>query len=142
MATHDAAPTGAAGPSKRERKRQYITEKLAFLNEKFHRDRDLSYRDQLQKIQVDTTLVQRLDPYDPNVLDVIASLRQEHAEAQSPEVLSENSRTLVQMSGPKFQDFIREIEDLIEYRDSHLAQQKVSSSFPERYFLLSWPTSF
>ncbi|KAL2759702.1 hypothetical protein ACRALDRAFT_1054290 [Sodiomyces alcalophilus JCM 7366] len=124
MATHDAAPTGGAGPSKRERKRQYITEKLAYLNEKFQRERDLSYRDQLQKIQVDTTLVQRLDPYDPNVLDVIASLRHEHAEAQSPEAVSENSRTLVQMSGPKFQDFIQDIEDLIEYRDSHLTQQK------------------
>lgn len=124
MATNDAAPTGAAGPSKRERKRQYITEKLAFLNEKFTRDRDLSYRDQLQKIQVDTTLVQRLDPYDSNVLDVIASLRHEHAEAQSLEATAENSRTLIQMSGPKFQDFVREVEDQIEYRDSHLASQK------------------
>lgn len=117
--------TAAAGPSKRERKRLFITEKLAFLNEKFHRERDLTYRDQLQKIQVDNTLVQRLDPYASDALEVIASARRDHAEAQTPETLPENTRTLLHMSGPRFQDFLQEVEDLIEYRDSSVAQQKV-----------------
>ncbi|EGY15735.1 hypothetical protein VD0002_g496 [Verticillium dahliae] len=116
--------TAAAGPSKRERKRLFITEKLAFLNEKFHRERDLTYRDQLQKIQVDNTLVQRLDPYASDALEVIASARRDHAEAQTPETLPENTRTLLHMSGPRFQDFLQEVEDLIEYRDSSVAQQK------------------
>lgn len=124
MAANEAPPSAAQ--SKRERKRQFINEKLAFLDDKFQRERDLTYRDQLQKIQVDTTLIQRLDPYDPDILNTLADLRRDHAEAQPPETTPENARTLIQMAGPDFQLFMQEVEDLVEYRDASLAQQKVN----------------
>jgi hypothetical protein len=123
MAANESAPSTAQ--SKRERKRQFINERLAFLDEKFRQDRDFTYRDQLQKIQVDTTLIQRLDPYDPNVLDTIADLRREHAEAQVPDTLPESVRSLIQMAGPDFQVFLQEIEDVVENRDANVTQQKV-----------------
>ncbi|CAI0652150.1 unnamed protein product [Colletotrichum noveboracense] len=138
MVTNDAAPpnlggasghqkTGRASPapaaqSKRDRKRQVLADKINSLQEKFNRDREVGYRDQLQKVQVDTNLVQRIDPYSEDVLSVIASLRQEHDETQGQEPLADSSRTLLQMAGPKFEDFVQGIEDLIEYRDFHLLQ--------------------
>lgn len=144
MATNDAAPpnlggasghqkTGRASPapaaqSKRDRKRQVLADKINSLQEKFNRDREVGYRDQLQKVQVDTNLVQRIDPYSEDVLSVIASLRQEHDETQGQEPLADSSRTLLQMAGPKFEDFVQGIEDLIEYRDFHLLQHMVSAT--------------
>ncbi|KAK1703970.1 Sds3-like-domain-containing protein [Colletotrichum lupini] len=116
---------GRASPapqSKRDRKRQALVDKIANLQEKFSRDRDLGYRDQLQKVQVDTNLVQRIDPYADDVLNIIASLRQEHEETQGQEALSDSNRTLLQMAGPNFEDFVQGIEDLVEYRDFHLLQ--------------------
>lgn len=120
---------GRASPapqSKRDRKRQALVDKIANLQEKFSRDRDLGYRDQLQKVQVDTNLVQRIDPYADDVLNIIASLRQEHEETQGQEALSDSNRTLLQMAGPNFEDFVQGIEDLVEYRDFHLLQHMVS----------------
>lgn len=130
MAANESAPSTAQ--SKRERKRQFINERLAFLDKKFRQDRDFTYRDQLQKIQVDTTLIQRLDPYDPNVLDTIADLRREHAEAQVPDTLPESVRSLIQMAGPDFQVFLQEIEDVVENRDANVTQQKVRLLCPVR----------
>ncbi|KAF6834978.1 deacetylase complex subunit [Colletotrichum plurivorum] len=118
------ASRGSPAPqSKRDRKRQVLADKINSLQEKFNRDRDHGYRDQLQKVQLDTNLVQRIDPYDSeDVLRVIASLRREHDETQPPEPLADNNRTLLQMAGPKFEDFVQGIEDLVEYRDFHLLQ--------------------
>ncbi|KAK2038625.1 hypothetical protein LZ31DRAFT_532997 [Colletotrichum somersetense] len=121
-AQHKAGRASPAPPSKRDRKRQALADKIASLQEKFSKDRDLGYRDQLQKVQIDTNLVQRIDPYADDVLNVIASLRQEHEETQGQDVLSDSNRTLLQMAGPKFEDFVQGIEDLIEYRDFHLLQ--------------------
>ncbi|TDZ23140.1 hypothetical protein C8034_v009140 [Colletotrichum sidae] len=136
MASNEIAPPNTGGAaaqqnaahatpaSKRDRKRQVLADKINSLQDRFNRDRDLTYRDQLQKIQVDTNLVQRIDPYSDDVLSVIATLRQEHNETQVQEPLSDGNRTLLQMAGPKFEDFVQGIEDLIEYRDFHLLQHR------------------
>lgn len=136
MATSDAnAPAGlggradrrsppAASQSKRDRKRQALMERLSSMTEKFQREKDLTYRDQLQKIQFDTNLVQRFDPYDPRALEVIAEMQKEHRQAQGTPVNAEGARSLLDMAGIKFSDFIDEVEDLIELRDFQLAQSK------------------
>lgn len=95
------------------------------MNDKFQREKDMTYRDQLQKIQFDTNLVQRFDPYDPKALDMIAELQTEHRQAQGPSVNAENARSLLDMAGIRFSDFIEDVEDLIEIRDFQLAQSKV-----------------
>lgn len=100
-------------------------ERLSSMNDKFQRERDMTYRDQLQKIQFDTSLVQRFDPYDPRALEVIADLQAEHRQTQGPAVNHERARSLLDMAGIRFSDFIEDVEDLIEIRDFQLAQSKV-----------------
>lgn len=114
-----------ASQSKRDRKRQALMERLASMNDKFQRERDMTYRDQLQKIQFDTNLVQRFDPYDPKVLEVISEMQKEHKQTQGPPVNAEDARSLLDMAGIRFSDFIDEVEDLVEIRDFQLAQSKV-----------------
>ncbi|KAH8735098.1 putative deacetylase complex subunit Sds3 [Ilyonectria robusta] len=113
-----------ASQSKRDRKRQALMERLASMNDKFQRERDMTYRDQLQKIQFDTNLVQRFDPYDPKVLEVISEMQKEHKQTQGPPVNAEDARSLLDMAGIRFSDFIDEVEDLVEIRDFQLAQSK------------------
>lgn len=114
-----------AAQSKRDRKRQALMERLSAMTDKFQREKDLTYRDQLQKIQFDTSLVQRFDPYDPRVLEVISEMQKEHRQNQGPPVNAENARSLLDMAGIKFSDFIDDVEDLVEIRDFQLAQSKV-----------------
>ena len=121
-------PSAPANQSKRDRKRQQLNEKLAILSEKFNRDRDLTYRDQLQTVQVDATLVQRLDPYEPEALDRIAKLRDEYQQLQPQSGNADAARTLLGMAGPKFLEYLQNIEDAIEYRDAHLTQTKVCAA--------------
>jgi hypothetical protein len=119
------SPPPTASQSKRDRKRQVLLDRLAAMNEKFQRDRDTTYREQLQKIQLDTNLVQRFDPYDQRALEIISDLQKEHKESQAPTVNAESARSLLDMAGPKFLSFIEEVEDLIEVRDFQLTQSKV-----------------
>lgn len=138
MATTDsAAPAalpGAAGSSrrgeqsKREKKRQLLNDRISVLVEKFDRDRDVTYRDQLQKIQVDTRLVQRVDPFSDDAPELIAELREEHRDYPNQNVLSESARSLLDMAGPRFQDWAQAVADLHERRDYQLTRQHVSRS--------------
>lgn len=141
MTTADAhAPAGlgneadqrveAPSQSKRDKKRQLLTDRLAALSEKFSRDRDMTYREQLQKIQIDTNLVMRLDPYADRPLDFLGqdrnSRERDFNRDPDPEVRG-GGRGLLEMAGPTFQQFIQEIEDLVEERDAELTKQKVST---------------
>ncbi|CAH0001636.1 unnamed protein product [Clonostachys byssicola] len=123
------SPPPTASQSKRDRKRQVLLDRLAAMNEKFQRDRDTTYREQLQKIQLDTNLVQRFDPYDQRALEIISDLQKEHRESQAPTVNAESARSLLDMAGPKFLSFIEEVEDLIEVRDFQLTQSKNEFDF-------------
>jgi len=121
----DRRSPAPASQSKRDRKRQALIERLSSMTDKFHRERDMTYRDQLQKIQFDINLVQRFDPYDPKVLEVISELQKEHTNTQGPPVNAEDARSLLDMAGIRFSDFVDEVEDLVEIRDFQLAQSKV-----------------
>ncbi|KAL6691103.1 Sds3-like domain-containing protein [Trichoderma pleuroticola] len=120
----DRPSPAAASQSKRDRKRQALADRLSAMSDKLQRDRDLTYRDQLQKIQYEVGLVQRFDPYDANALEKAAELLQEHRQAQGPPVLADGARSLMDMAGIRFPDFIDEVEDLIEIRDFQLVQSK------------------
>jgi hypothetical protein len=111
-------------------------ERLSSMTDKFHRERDMTYRDQLQKIQFDINLVQRFDPYDPKVLEVISGLQKEHTNTQGPPVNAEDARSLLDMAGIRFSDFVDEVEDLVEIRDFQLAQSKVRNPHATRSSVL------
>ncbi|KAG8418742.1 hypothetical protein J3459_012080 [Metarhizium acridum] len=74
-------------------------ERLSSMTDKFQREQDMTYRDQLQKIQYEIGLVQRFDPYDPNALEVAAELQREHRQTQGPPVHAESARSLMDMAG-------------------------------------------
>ncbi|PTD13339.1 hypothetical protein FCULG_00003479 [Fusarium culmorum] len=131
MAANDpAAPANMGGRSDRRSPLLLLTPseiargKLLWNDSPFHRERDMTYRDQLQKIQFDINLVQRFDPYDPKILQVIGELQQEHTNTQGPPVHAEDARSLLDMAGIRFSDFMAEIEDLVEIRDFQLTQSK------------------
>ncbi len=116
----------APAQSKRDKKRQLLTERLATLSEKFNRDRDLTYREQLQKIQIDTNLVMRVEPYVERPLDFIAQQRMQVGNAEADHDARSGGRSLLEMAGPTFQQWVQEIGDLVEERDFELTKQKVS----------------
>jgi hypothetical protein len=105
-----------------------LADRLAALTEKFSRDRDRVYREQLQKIQVDTNLIMRVDAYAERPFD---ALEEEHRQLSQSNGDAENRpgpRTLLEMAGPRFQDWIHGLQDLVEERDYYLTKYMVSRS--------------
>jgi hypothetical protein len=116
--------------SKRDKKRQAVTDRLNALSDQFSRDKDRHYREELQKIQVDVNLVSRVDPYADRPLDEIDRERRERELSQAANGPNNNTsashRSLLEMAGPTFQEWIHEVEDLLETRDYDMTAQKVS----------------
>ncbi|KAI0875138.1 Sds3-like-domain-containing protein [Hypoxylon argillaceum] len=114
--------------SKRDKKRQALSDRLNALSEQFNRDKDRHYREELQKIQVDVNLVSRVDPYADRPLDEIDRERREREPAPATNGTNNGTgaphRTLLEMAGPTFQEWIREVEDLLETRDYDMTAQK------------------
>lgn len=115
--------------SKRERKKQLIYDKLAALERDMSRDRDRSYREELQKIQADVHLVSRVDPYSDRPLDEIDHELQELSQATA-NGSDRPSRTLLEMAGPSFQEWVEHVKDMLEVRDYELTSQKVITTHP------------
>ncbi|ORY55082.1 Sds3-like-domain-containing protein [Pseudomassariella vexata] len=109
--------------SKRDKKRQQLSDKLAVLSDQFSRDRDRHYREELQKIQVDVNLVSRVDPYADRPLDVIEREYRELSQATANGGDRPN-RSLLEMAGPSFQDWAHQVEDLVEHRDYEMTTHK------------------
>jgi hypothetical protein len=101
-------------------------DRLIATDEQFQREKNLTYRDQLQRIQLDINLVQSFDPYAPNALDVIGGAQLEHDQVQREHAHAEGARSLLDMAGIKFHSFMTEVEDLIEKRDFQLTRSKVN----------------
>jgi hypothetical protein len=105
--------------SKRDKKRQHIRDKIAQLNEKTARDRDPQYREMLQKIQFDASLVSKFNPYADRALDEIETEYQQSAQANAQQ------RSWLEMTGPGFESFFRAASDCIEQKDFNLAALNV-----------------
>ncbi|KAI0901001.1 Sds3-like-domain-containing protein [Annulohypoxylon nitens] len=130
LATTNKTTRLSPPPSKRDKKRQNLNDRLAVLQDKFSRDKDKHYRDELHKIQIDVNLVGRVDPYADRPLDVIdREYRdiQQSANAQSNATTSSNGspkRSLLEMAGPTFGEWVHQVEDLVEHRDYDMTCQK------------------
>ncbi|KAI0013192.1 Sds3-like-domain-containing protein [Xylariaceae sp. FL0662B] len=110
-------------PSKRDKKRQILSERLAILADQFSRDKDKHYRDELHKIQVDVNLVGRVDPYADRPLDEIHREYRELSQATN-NGNNNGNRSLLEMAGPTFSEWVHQVEDLVENRDFELTSQK------------------
>ncbi|KAI1438885.1 Sds3-like-domain-containing protein [Xylaria sp. CBS 124048] len=145
MAAPDAGQHPAAGmskaprqspqpQSKRDKKRQAVNDRLSALSEQLSRDKDKRYREELQKIQVDVNLVSRVDPYADRPLDEIDREYRERELSQATnganganganKSSSSSRRSLLEMAGPSFQEWVHEVEDLVESRDYDLTSHK------------------
>ncbi|KAI0479176.1 Sds3-like-domain-containing protein [Xylariaceae sp. FL0804] len=135
MAASDAAQQSAVGAnrasrqspqpqSKRDKKRQLLNDRLSVMTEQFSRDKDRHYREELQKIQIDVNLVGRVDPYVDRPLDDIDREYRELSQASNGANNSAGQRSLLEMAGPTFQDWVHQIEDLVETRDYDMTTQK------------------
>lgn len=111
-------------PSKRDRKRQQLVDRIAGLSDKFAQNRDSMYRDQLQKIQIDTALVMRANPYADRPHEQLQADFSEHLHVASSDSGRPPAKSLLEMAGPKFHEWFHEIEDLVEQRDFDLTRQK------------------
>lgn len=120
---HEAAPP-VRNESKRERKRQLLQDRLQQMSENFTRGRDNAYREQLQKIQLDTTLIMRVDPYSDRPLEALED--QDIPPLQNTDPTT--ARTLLDMAGPRFKEWIQDVEDLLEERDYEITKHQVSIS--------------
>lgn len=122
-APHEVAPPLPRNESKRERKRQLLQDRLQQMSDNFSRGRDNAYREQLQKIQLDTTLIMRVDPYADRPLDALDDEDTDMLHLQNTDPAT--AKTLLEMAGPRFREWTQDIEDLIEERDYEIAKQKV-----------------
>ncbi|KAK4455457.1 Sds3-like-domain-containing protein [Podospora aff. communis PSN243] len=120
----DRRANGSPPPaqSKRDKRRQMLMDRLSNLSDKFSRDRDNSFREQLAKIQIDTSLVMRVDPYVDRPLDTFEEDQQRLYNAD-PETHA-SPQSLLEMAGPRFSDWMEKVQDLVEARDYSLTKYK------------------
>jgi hypothetical protein len=123
--------------SKRDKRRQMLADRLASLSDKFSKDKDQAFREQLHKIQIDTTLVMRVDPYVARPLDGFEQDQQRIQQYNGDLDGESGPQTLLERAGPRFSKWMEKVQDLVEQRDYALTKYKVCSySLPLARFVL------
>lgn len=114
--------------SRRDKKRQTVIARVAELTEKISREKDPLLREMLQKIQMETTLVSKIDPYSERPLDGIEAEFRQRNQALGPSEGGAISMSLLEMAGPRSEDWFHMVEDCLEQKDYALTKYMVSSS--------------
>ncbi|KAL1841398.1 hypothetical protein VTJ49DRAFT_7075 [Mycothermus thermophilus] len=109
--------------SKRDKRRQMLADRLASLSDKLGKDRDQAFRDQLHRIQIDTTLVMRVDPYVDRPLDNFEADQQRLNQLNGDDP-DHGAQTLLDRAGPRFNKWMEKVQDLMEQRDYALTKYK------------------
>ncbi|EAQ83807.1 hypothetical protein CHGG_10211 [Chaetomium globosum CBS 148.51] len=110
--------------SKRDKRRQMLADRLASLSDKFGKDKDQAFREQLHKIQIDTTLVMKVDPYVDRPLDNFEQDQQRLQQLNGDADGQSGSQTLLDRAGPRFAQWMEKVQDLVEQRDYALTKYK------------------
>ncbi|KAK4150120.1 Sds3-like-domain-containing protein [Chaetomidium leptoderma] len=108
--------------SKRDKRRQMLADRIASLSDKLNKDRDQSFREQLHKIQIDTALVMKVNPYVDRPLDSLEQDQQRllNGDGDGPS----GPQTLLDRAGPRFSKWMEKVQDLVEQRDYALTKYK------------------
>lgn len=125
--------------SKRDKRRQMLVDRLAALSDKMSKSQDQAFREQLHKIQIDTTLVMRVDPYLDRPLD---SFEQDQLRLQALNGDGDGHsgpQTLLDRAGPRFAQWMEKVQDLVEQRDYELTKYKVCALAVKSLCLPGWP---
>lgn len=123
--------------SKRDKRRQLLTERIATLSAQQSKTQDQLYREKLQKIQIDTNLVMRIDPYVDRPLDEFEEDQERLRQLNGDTDGNSAPRTLLEMAGPKFASWMERVQDLVEQRDFALTKYKVRAAQPTAVFVLA-----
>ncbi|KAJ6018748.1 hypothetical protein N7499_010069 [Penicillium canescens] len=124
MSYPNAAPTspggGASGaPSKRDKRRTALQERLQELTAQFSHNRDIQFRQQLHALQCDMTLINNADPYGPGPLldtaDSIAALIEETVGGGS-----KFAKEMAGLAGSWYSRFVQQVNQVKETRDANL----------------------
>lgn len=107
--------------SKRDKRRSALSDKLNELTASFAQNRDGHYRQQLQALQIDMTLVMRADPYLENPLD---DSGEDIANLVAASTGGASTGTL---AGKCYAQFVDEINNAVEERDTDLTRLEVRS---------------
>lgn len=94
------------------------------------------FREQLHKIQIDTTLVMRVDPYVDRPLDNFEQDQQRLHQLNGDADGQPGPQTLLDRAGPRFSQWMENIQDLVEERDYALTKYKVCDTFWLSFFHL------
>ncbi len=121
--------------SKRDKRRNLLSEKLNDLTAHFTKNRDTQFRKQLQSLQIDMNLIMRADPYKEHPLEDhpedIAELISNtvganvHSGGHGGQRRGDNEAA--PHAGKWYYQFVEEINDAQEERDAHLTLLEVNS---------------
>lgn len=119
--------------SKRDKRRNNITEKLSDMIATFSKEQYQHYRAQLQAIQVDMTLVLRADPYENVPLDDSSDAIQQQIESITNGILPTSAgaqHDFLALAGKRYTDYATEINRSMEQRDADLVALSVRRTSP------------
>lgn len=122
------SPPANKPPSKKLKRDQMITDRLNSLSDEAARNPDPRFRELLQRIQVDSSLVQSFDMRADRPLDELEEeqIKIRLQNSTHNHSMSRGPQTLLEMCGPRFEDFALHIQDLLEEKDYAIAKSKVS----------------
>lgn len=131
---HRVSPSPPPQPlSKRDKRRNNITDKLSDMIQTFTQDQPQHYRAQLQAIQVDMTLILRSNPYENRPLeDSAEQIEQEIENVTGGSLPSTEAATkdYLALAGKRYHEYIQHINHAMEQRDADLTALQVGHHLP------------
>ncbi|KAJ5861747.1 uncharacterized protein N7529_009057 [Penicillium soppii] len=115
------SPGGGAGgaPSKRDKRRTALQERLQELTAQFSNNRDVQFRQQLHALQCDMTLINNADPYTTGPLsdtaESIAALIEDTVGGGS-----KFAKEMAGLAGTWYSRFVQQVNEIKEKRDAEL----------------------
>jgi len=114
--------------SKRDKRRNNITDKLSDMIQTFTQDQHQHYRAQLQAIQVDMTMILRANPYENRPLDDSAEDVEQEIENVTGGSLPNTDAAVkdyLALAGKRYHEYVQQINHALEQRDADLTALQV-----------------
>lgn len=116
--------------SKRDKRRNNITDRLSDMIDTFAQEQHQHYRAQLQAIQVDMSLILRANPYNNMPLDDDAEDIEHEIEnitgGNLPQLSNDAAKKdYLALAGKRYHDYVQDINRAMEQRDADLTALKV-----------------
>ncbi len=118
--------------SKRDKRRTQLIDRLHEITMQFNDNKDQYYRNQLQAIQIDTSLILHADPYKEDPLGDTGDEVQEmisKATGANPHTMAALAKGGIgSIAGKIYSEFANEVNNAMEARDAALTTHKVRTA--------------